>query len=170
MAREEAETRRRVAQESRDQIERYLSLVKSRAKDARIAFARISEGSLVPLVLPPLPPSVPEEVLSQPIHFLLVSSHGSPHRSFSTAFEKISSQAVHFPPYLLILFQTPTICRQMLALRDREHPASMLIQHCSASSQAIEPTLMSNSGENLGHLTLSRYVFIFLLSMSPIDY
>ena len=57
-AREEAEARRRAAQESWEQIERYLSLVESRAKDARIAFTRISEGSLAPLVLPPLPPHI----------------------------------------------------------------------------------------------------------------
>jgi hypothetical protein len=58
MAREDAEARRRVAQESWEQTERYISLVESRAKDARIAFARVSEGSLVPLVLPPLPPHI----------------------------------------------------------------------------------------------------------------
>lgn len=59
MAREEADTRRRLAQESWDQIERYLSLVESRAKDARIAFTRISEGgSMTPLVLPLLPPHI----------------------------------------------------------------------------------------------------------------
>ena len=58
MAREEAETRRRVAQESWDQIERYFSLLESRAKDARITFTRISEGSAAPLVLPPLPPHI----------------------------------------------------------------------------------------------------------------
>ena len=32
--------------------------MKSRAKDARIAFTRISEGALAPLVLPPLPPHI----------------------------------------------------------------------------------------------------------------
>ena len=59
MAREEADTRRRLAQDSWEQIERYLSLVESRAKDARIAFTRISEGgSLGPLVLPLLPPHI----------------------------------------------------------------------------------------------------------------
>jgi len=58
IAREEAETRRRVAQESWEQVERYLVLVESRAKDARIAFTRISEGSVAPLVLPPLPPHI----------------------------------------------------------------------------------------------------------------
>jgi hypothetical protein len=55
MARDDAEARRRVAQDSWDQVERYLSLVESRAKDARIAFTRVSESSL-PLVLPSFPP------------------------------------------------------------------------------------------------------------------
>ena len=58
IAREEAEARRRAAQENWEQIERYLSLLESRAKDARIAFARTSEGSVASLVLPPLPPHI----------------------------------------------------------------------------------------------------------------
>jgi hypothetical protein len=167
MAREDAEARRRVAQESWEQTERYISLVESRAKDARIAFARVSEGSLVPLVLPPLPPHI-----------------GAGGGSLST-YPPSSSSQVMAPPTVPSRQHSrksavkPFISRptslsyskpQPSVARDREHRASMLIQHCSASSQAIEPTLMSNSGENLGHLTLSRYVFIFLLSMSPIDY
>jgi uncharacterized small protein (DUF1192 family) len=51
IAREKAEVRRRVAQESWEQVKRYLSLIESRAKYARIAFTRISEGSPSPLVL-----------------------------------------------------------------------------------------------------------------------
>ena len=47
-----------MAQENWEQIERYLSLLESRAKDARIAFARTSEGSVASLVLPPLPPHI----------------------------------------------------------------------------------------------------------------
>ena len=58
IAREDAEARRRVAQDNWEQIERYLSLLESRAKDARIAFARASEGSVASLVLPPLPPHI----------------------------------------------------------------------------------------------------------------
>ena len=58
MAREEAEARRRVMQESWEQVDRYLALAESRTKDARIAFTRISEGSVAPLVLPLLPPHI----------------------------------------------------------------------------------------------------------------
>ena len=58
MAREEAEASRRVIQEGWEQVERYLALVESRSKDARIAFTRISEGSVAPLVLPPLAPHI----------------------------------------------------------------------------------------------------------------
>ena len=57
-AREEAEARRRVAQEGWEQVERYLALVESRAKDARMAFTRISEGSVAPLLLPPPLPHI----------------------------------------------------------------------------------------------------------------
>ncbi|KAF8815492.1 hypothetical protein BYT27DRAFT_7249155 [Phlegmacium glaucopus] len=67
VAREEAESRRRVAQESWEQVERYLALVESRAKDARIAFTRISEGSVAPLVLPPLPPHIGTEGATYPL-------------------------------------------------------------------------------------------------------
>ena len=55
LARDEADSRRRLIQDSWEQVERYLALVESRAKDARIAFARISEGSVASLALPPLP-------------------------------------------------------------------------------------------------------------------
>ena len=57
-AREEAEAHRRVARESWEQVERYLVLLESRTKDARTAYSRISEGSVAPLVLPPLPPLI----------------------------------------------------------------------------------------------------------------
>ena len=58
MAREEAEARRRVAQEGWEQVERYLVLLESRTRDARTAYSRISEGSVAPLVLPSLPPHI----------------------------------------------------------------------------------------------------------------
>ena len=56
MARDEAEARRRVVQESWEQLEAYLTLVESRAKDARMAFTRISDGSVASLPLLPAPP------------------------------------------------------------------------------------------------------------------
>lgn len=58
MARDDAEARRRVAQDSWEQIERYLSLIESRSKDSRIAFTRILEGSVASIVLPTLPPHI----------------------------------------------------------------------------------------------------------------
>lgn len=58
IAREEADARRRVAQDAWEQLERYFVLVESRTKDARIAFTRISDGSVAPLVLPPAPPHI----------------------------------------------------------------------------------------------------------------
>lgn len=58
MAREESEARRRVTQESWEQVERYFALVDSRSKDARIAFTRFLEGSVASLALPPLPPHI----------------------------------------------------------------------------------------------------------------
>lgn len=55
-AREDAENRRRVAQEGWDQLDRYLANLELRAKDARTAFARISSGSPAgTLSLPALP-------------------------------------------------------------------------------------------------------------------
>ena len=111
--------------------------------------------------LPFLPISVLEGALSQhiPLRPHLKSWHPPP--SLLDSILGISSQAVHFPPYLLIPFQTPTICRQMLALGDREHPAwtayTMLVNLLPSDRVQIQ---MSSGQENLDHLTPSRYVFI----------
>ncbi|KAF8148893.1 hypothetical protein B0H34DRAFT_735739, partial [Crassisporium funariophilum] len=55
MAREEAEGRRRVAQDGWDQLERYLTVLEIRSKDARTAFSRLADGASGSLVLPPVP-------------------------------------------------------------------------------------------------------------------
>jgi len=66
-ARDEAESRRRLVQESWDQLEHYLSNVELRAKDARNAFTRISSSSSSgPLSLPPLPSPTGLLTLSPP--------------------------------------------------------------------------------------------------------
>ncbi|KAF9523220.1 hypothetical protein CPB83DRAFT_898959 [Crepidotus variabilis] len=56
-ARDEADTRRRMAQDGWDQLERFLSELELRAKDARSAFSRLSSGSTSPggFVLPGIP-------------------------------------------------------------------------------------------------------------------
>ena len=90
----------------------------------------------------PLPPYLKSW---HPPPFLLVSILG------------ISSQAVHFPPYLLILFRTPTICRQMQALGGREHlawTACTTLLNLPPSDRV--PIPMSSGRENLDHLTPSR--------------
>jgi hypothetical protein len=115
--------------------------------------------------------SVPEGGLCQPIHLRPHPKSWLPPPFLLDSIPDISSQAVHFPPYLLILFQTPTICLQMQALGDREHPAwTAYTALLSLLPSDREPIPMNIGRENLDHLTLSRYVFIFLLSMSPIDY
>ena len=110
MAREDAESRRRMAQDSWEQIERYLSLVESRAKDARIAFTRISEGSQAPLVLPPLPPHIgtgggslstyppsSSQVMAPPT---LPSRQHSRHQQSSRAFPSLPPHPIPNPDHL----------------------------------------------------------------------
>ena len=104
MAREDAEARRRVAQDNWEQVERYLSLVESRAKDARIAFTRISDGSL-PLVLPPLPPhfasQYPSSSSSQAMAPPTVPSRQhSRHQQASRAFPALPPHPIPNPDHL----------------------------------------------------------------------
>jgi hypothetical protein len=113
---------------------------------------------------PFLPISALEAVLCQhiPLPPHLKSWHPPPF--LLDNFLGISSQAVHFPPYLLILFRTPTICRQMQAFGGREHPAwTGCTTLLSLLPRDRVPILTSSARENLDHLTPSRYVFHFLV-------
>ena len=108
IARDEAEARRRVAQETWEQIERYLSLVESRAKDARIAFTRISEGSSNPLALPSLPPhfGAPGSLSSYPPSSQVMapptvpSRQHSRHQQSSRAFPVLPPHPIPNPDHL----------------------------------------------------------------------